>query len=264
MKPHVIPLIAALVLVASGVNAAPSSDYVHGVVRSAEPIYVTQVQKTPIREQVCRSETVPVFSQPGSGGSRKGDDHEELEGLIAGGLVGSVIGNAVSDEPGAGTAGAVVGALIGRQQAEERQDYTPGVITSYRQQEVCRHEVTKVLEQPVEKLTGYKLDILVDGETITIKTDAGHQYQEGDTIRLSQPTDYRGYDDDDDDDRYYQQGYYVSDDDDDDGYDYDRRRDRRNGGLVGLTLNLGQGVFDVAANIARPVIHTVDLILFGW
>ena len=253
MKPHVIPLIAGLVLLAGVAAASSDRNYVEGVVNEVQPIYTTHIQQTPIREKICHTEDVPVFSRH----SNYGDDHEELEGLIAGGLVGSAIGNAVSDKPGAGTAGAVVGALIGRQQAEDRQRHKPGVITGYRQQNVCRYQVTRVDERTVEKLTGYELDVLVDGETISITTDASTHFETGDSIRLSHHTDYRA--DDDDDYRDHDLDY-----DDDDHDDYDRRRGRSNGGLVGLTVDLSLGVVNVAANIAGPVIHMVDLLLFGW
>lgn len=266
MKPNVIPLVAGLLLTVGIVHSASAdAEDVRGVVSHVQPIYITQWQKTPIREQICRTEQVPIFS--GRRASRHGG--EELEGLIAGGLVGSAIGNAVSDKPGAGTAGAVVGALIGRQQAEDRHGYKPGSVIGYRQQQVCRNEVTRVLEESVEKLVGYELDVAVDGETISVKTDARHQYQSGDTIRLSRSTRYHE-DDDDDDRRRYQHGYY-DDDRDDDYYEYgdDDKYDRHhtgrsNGGLVGLTADITLGVFGVATDIAGSVIHMADLLLFGW
>lgn len=178
-------MLAGVSSVASVASAQTSSsvENVRGVVSDVRPIYTTYVRKIPHTEKVCRDERIPVYSD-----SRRGDDGDELEGLIVGGLVGSAIGNELSDSDGAGTAGAVVGALLGRQAARDsnRRSRTP---LGYREETICQ-DITRVREERVEEVSGYNLEVVVDGRSISIKTDARKSFEEGDNIRLSRKTSY--------------------------------------------------------------------------
>ena len=189
MKTNPIALVLGLVLVASFsvpavAQTATNIENVHGIVNEVSPIYSTYVQKTPITEQICHEEEIPVYSN--SGGD---SDDGELEGLIIGGLVGSAIGNKVSDDDGGGTAGAVVGALLGREAARENNRNRRQSIVGYRLQNVCK-DVTRVREERIEEVTGYELDVIVAGQSISIKTDGRRHFEKGDTIRLTRRTSY--------------------------------------------------------------------------
>ena len=55
---------------------------------------------------------VPVYEKKSGG--------DDIGGLIVGGLIGSAIGNKLSDSNGAGAAGAVAGALLGREASKNK------------------------------------------------------------------------------------------------------------------------------------------------
>ena len=148
-----------------------------GTVSGVEVLTKTYVRKTPVEETICTTEEVPIYEETQGG--------DELGGLIIGGLLGAAVGNSVSGADGAGTAGAVAGALIGRDQAKKTKK--AGKIVGYRQQDVC--EVQKrVREERIEEITGYRLNIDVDGDTISLKTKRSHDV--GDDIEIRRQTTY--------------------------------------------------------------------------
>ncbi len=69
-----------------------------GVVVKVTPITQTTTFQTPRYKKVCQ---------------QKNNSEQKMANMIIGGLVGSVIGNQVSDRHGAGTVGALFGTLIG-------------------------------------------------------------------------------------------------------------------------------------------------------
>ena len=187
-KPSYFAVAASVLLLAiagqpASAQTATNVDNVRGVVSDVRPIYTSYVRKIPTTEQVCRDERIPVYSDRGAS-----SDDGELEGLIIGGLIGSAIGNEVSDSDGAGTAGAVVGALIGRQSARDNNRARRAPI-GYREETVCQ-DVTRVREERVEEISGYNLEVQVDGRSVSLKVDARKAFEEGDTIRLSRRTSY--------------------------------------------------------------------------
>ena len=148
-----------------------------GDVSGVEVLTTTYVRKTPVEEKVCITEEVPIYEETEGG--------DELGGLIIGGLLGAAVGNSVSGSDGAGTAGAVAGALIGRDHAKKTKK--AGKIVGYRQQDVCEIQ-KRVREERIEEITGYRLNIDVDGETISLKTK--RSYDVGDEIRIRRQTTY--------------------------------------------------------------------------
>lgn len=148
-----------------------------GDVSAVEVLTTTYVRKTPIEEKVCRVEEVPIYEEKQGG--------NELGGLIIGGLLGSAVGNAATDAKGAGTFGAVTGALIGHDQAKKQK--SNGEIVGYRQRDVC--EIQKsISEERIQEVTGYRLNISVDGEEVILKTKKS--YDVGDEIRIRRKTTY--------------------------------------------------------------------------
>jgi len=148
-----------------------------GYVDSVEVLTSTYIRKTPAEEKVCEVEEVPIYA-----GQQESDG---IGGLIIGGLIGSAVGNAASDKDGAGTFGAVTGALIGHDQAKKQSKQ--GKIVGYKQQDVCT--IRKVVrEERIEEITGYRLKISADGESLTLKSS--RSYNAGDSITLRKKTTY--------------------------------------------------------------------------
>ena len=69
-----------------------------GVVVDVTPVYQNQVIKTPYYKKTC---------------SQNHHNRNKVGNILIGGLIGSVIGNKLSDNHGAGTIGAVFGSLVG-------------------------------------------------------------------------------------------------------------------------------------------------------
>ena len=76
-----------------------------GIVVSIKSIYHNQIVNVPTSEKTCKY----VKQQ-----------HPRLENIIVGGLIGSVIGNKISDNHGAGTMGAIFGSLVA---IDQNQNY---------------------------------------------------------------------------------------------------------------------------------------------
>lgn len=154
----------AIILSAAMVQAAPASaetriETVIGTVTSSSALKSSYIRKTPREDRVCRTQDVPIYGSAKSGQS-------DLGAMIVGGLIGSAIGNKMSDNNGAGAAGTVAGAILGREHAKKTQK---GEIVGYKQQNICETQ-TVMTEQTVEEITGYRNTIEVDNKIITIET----------------------------------------------------------------------------------------------
>lgn len=143
----------------SAASAETRIETVLGTVTKSDALTTSYIRKTPTDERFCRTEEVPVYSESSEGSS-------DLGAMIVGGLLGSAIGNKASDSNGAGAAGAVAGALLGREHAKKKQK---GNIVGYREQDVCEIR-TVIVEENIEKVTGYRNRIEVDNKIITIET----------------------------------------------------------------------------------------------
>ena len=132
--------------------------------------------KPPVEETICTTEEVPIYEETQGG--------DELGGLIIGGLLGAAVGNSVSGADGAGTAGAVAGALIGRDQAKK----TKKLVKLWAIANRMSVKFKNVREERIEEITGYRLNIDVDGDTISLKTKRSHDV--GDDIEIRRQTTY--------------------------------------------------------------------------
>ena len=167
--------------IASAAFAETRIETVIGTVSGAEPIVESYVRNTPVDEQVCEVQNIPVY-----GTAKAAEPGSELGAMIIGGLIGSAIGNKTSDEEGAGAAGAVVGAILGREHAKNNQGGE--TVVGYRQEEVCSIR-TVMMEQQIEEVTGYKVSIEVDNKIISFETQ--ENLSAGSRIELSRETTYR-------------------------------------------------------------------------
>ena len=178
---RLIPLLTVSFSITMVASAATNADRVTGTVEDISPIISSHIQKTPIRETVCHTEEVPVYRRV-----RQNNDGHTIGGVIIGGVLGSVIGNKVSDDKGAGAVGAVAGALLGHEVTRNRTSSREQIV-SYRQRDVCE-EITTLHEERIETIKGYKLSVLVDDEVIALESK--RKYQIGDDIRVNRRITY--------------------------------------------------------------------------
>src|SRR5210317_12729 len=118
----------------------------------------TYIRKTPTDQRNCHTEDVPIYAQS--------EGKSELGSMIIGGLIGSAVGNKLSDNEGAGAAGTVAGALLGREHAKNQKNSR---IIGYKQQESCT-VTTVMLEENVSEITGYRNHIELDGKIIKLES----------------------------------------------------------------------------------------------
>lgn len=105
---YFIPTLMAISLLSSAA-AASGNQFQHveyGTVLDVETIWSTNVNSQPVIEQSCSMVRQSYKSDLGK--------------QVLGGLIGSGIGNAISDKDGAGSAGAVLGAIIASRETQPR------------------------------------------------------------------------------------------------------------------------------------------------
>ena len=116
-----IPAILGTAIMCSIAGLSPALsetriETVLGTVTKVDTLTSTYTVKTPKDERICEIRDVPIYSE--------GQKSDELGSMIIGGLLGSAVGNKLSDNNGAGAAGAVAGALLGRSQANKNAKST--------------------------------------------------------------------------------------------------------------------------------------------
>lgn len=166
-----------LTLSATAAVAETRIESVLGTVTKVDTLTRSYIRKTPKDERICSVEEVPVYGE-----AQQGD---EIGSMIIGGLLGSAVGNKLSDANGGGAAGAVAGALLGRQHAKKSTQQ--GDIVGYRQQEVCQTKRV-VLEEEVTKITGYRLQVEADGRILSL--DDPNPANIGDRVEIRKQVNY--------------------------------------------------------------------------
>lgn len=161
-----IPAILGTAIMCSIAGLSPALsetriETVLGTVTKVDTLTSTYTVKTPKDERICEIRDVPIYSE--------GQKSDELGSMIIGGLLGSAVGNKLSDNNGAGAAGAVAGALLGRSQANKNAK--SGEIVGYRQQESCETKRV-ILEEVRSKITGYRVQIEADGRILNLETSS--------------------------------------------------------------------------------------------
>jgi uncharacterized protein YcfJ len=161
-----IPAILGTAIMCSIAGLSPALsetriETVLGTVTKVDTLTSTYTVKTPKDERICEIRDVPIYSE--------GQKSDELGSMIIGGLLGSAVGNKLSDNNGAGAAGAVAGALLGRSQANKNAK--SGEIVGYRQQESCETKRV-ILEEVRTKITGYRVQVEADGRILNLETSS--------------------------------------------------------------------------------------------
>jgi len=148
-----------------------------GVVTKVDVLKSSYVKKIPQDERICQIKEIPIYNQK--------QDSSELGNMIVGGLIGSAIGNKLTEKDGGGTFGAVTGAILGREQAKKTAQ--SGDIVGYKQQEVCKTQRT-IREEIIENITGYRFQIEADDKILTLEKST--PLTVGDRIELSKRISY--------------------------------------------------------------------------
>lgn len=161
-----IPAILGTAIMCSIAGLSPALsetriETVLGTVTKVDTLTSTYTVKTPKDERICEIRDVPIYSE--------GQKSDELGSMIIGGLLGSAVGNKLSDNNGAGAAGAVAGALLGRSQANKNAKSSE--IVGYRQQESCETKRV-ILEEVRSKITGYRVQVEADGRILNLETSS--------------------------------------------------------------------------------------------
>ncbi len=166
-------LLGSLILLTSGAYSKTNFYQVTGSVSSVEVLKTYSTQKVPKNEKRCAIQRVPVNQDA----NKFGADN------FIGALIGGAIGNRLGE--GGGKSGATaLGALIG---SEVVRSDKAGANQNFVEKEVCR--VQKVMHtETIEQISGYKLIIDVDGETIYMNSN--RSYNPGDLITLTKKISY--------------------------------------------------------------------------
>ena len=160
--PAVFSLMVAGTIAAPTASAEKRIETAIGTVTQSDALTTSYIRETPTDQRTCRNENVPIYG-------KAEEQSSDLGAMIIGGLIGSAVGNKMSDNEGAGAAGTVAGALLGREHAKKKQ--AGQKIVGYNQQEVCSVQ-TVMIKENIEKVTGYRHQIEVDGRIITLETSS--------------------------------------------------------------------------------------------
>ena len=166
-------LFGSFVLLSSNAYSKTNFYQVTGSVSSVEVLKTYSTQKVPKNEKRCSIQRVPVNQDA----NKFGADN------FIGALIGGAIGNRLGE--GGGKSGATaLGALIG---SEVVRSDKAAANQNFVEKEVCR--VQKVIHtETSERVSGYKLIINIDGETISLNSNKS--YNPGDLISLTKKVSY--------------------------------------------------------------------------
>ena len=166
-------LFGSFILLSSNAYSKTNFYQVTGSVSSVEVLKTYSTQKVPKNEKRCSIQRVPVNQDA----NKFGADN------FIGALIGGAIGNRLGE--GGGKSGATaLGALIG---SEVVWNVKAAANQTFVEKEVCR--IQKVMHtETTERVSGYRLVIEVDGETISLISN--RSYSTGDLITLTKKISY--------------------------------------------------------------------------
>ena len=168
-----ILFVGCVILVSSNSYSKTNFYQVTGTISSIEVLKTYSTQKVPRDEKRCSIQRVPVNQEA----NKFGADN------FIGALIGGAIGNRIGE--GGGKSGATaLGALIG---SEVVRSDKATANQNFVEKEVCR--IQKVIHtETTERISGYKLIVDVDGETISFNSN--RSYNPGDLITLTKKVSY--------------------------------------------------------------------------
>ncbi len=168
-----ILFVACVILISSNSYSKTNFYQVTGSISSVEVLKTYSTQKVPRDEKRCSIQRVPVNQEA----NKFGADN------FIGALIGGAIGNRIGE--GGGKSGATaLGALIG---SEVVRSDKATANQNFVEKEVCR--IQRVIHtETTERISGYKLIVDVDGETISLNSN--RSYNPGDLITLTKKISY--------------------------------------------------------------------------
>ena len=168
-----ILFVACVILISSNSYSKTNFYQVTGSISSVEVLKTYSTQKVPRNEKRCSIQRVPVNQEA----NKFGADN------FIGALIGGAIGNRIGE--GGGKSGATaLGALIG---SEVVRSDKATANQNFVEKEVCR--IQRVIHtETTERISGYKLIVDVDGETISLNSNKS--YNPGDLITLTKKISY--------------------------------------------------------------------------
>ena len=168
-----ILFVGCVILISSNSYSKTNFYQVTGSISSVEVLKTYSTQKVPTNEKRCSIQRVPVNQEA----NKFGADN------FIGALIGGAIGNRLGE--GGGKSGATaLGALIG---SEVVRSDKATANQNFVEKEVCR--IQKVIHtETIERISGYRLIIDVDGETISFNSN--RSYNSGDLITLTKKISY--------------------------------------------------------------------------
>ena len=168
-----ILFVACVILISSNGYSKTNFYQVTGSISSVEVLKTYSTQKVPKNEKRCSIKRVPVNQDA----NKFGADN------FIGALIGGAIGNQIGE--GGGKSGATaLGALLGSEVVRNEKTTTN---QNFVEKEVCH--IQKVIHtETIEQISGYKLIIDVDGETISMNSN--RSYNPGDLITLTKKISY--------------------------------------------------------------------------
>ena len=147
----------------------------NGYIESVEVLKKYVTENIPKKEKICEIKRVPVQK------ASRGFSADNLIGALIGGAIGNKLGEG-GGKSGSTAIGALIGSEIVRSDKQARADNNQFV-----EKEVCRIQNITYTETS-EKITGYKLNVNVDGQIIEFRSNKS--YNPGDTISVRKEISY--------------------------------------------------------------------------
>ena len=147
----------------------------NGYIQSVEVLKKYTTQKIPKKEKVCEIKRVPVQK------ASRGFSADNLIGALIGGAIGNKLGEG-GGKAGSTAIGALIGSEVVRSDKQARAENNQFV-----EKEVCRIQNITYTETS-EQISGYKLNVNVDGQIIQLMSN--RSYNPGDAITIRKEIRY--------------------------------------------------------------------------
>ena len=147
----------------------------NGYIQSVEVLKKYITQNIPKKEKVCEIKRVPVQK------TSRGFSADNLIGALIGGAIGNKLGEG-GGKAGSTAIGALIGSEVVRSDKQARAENNQFV-----EKEVCRIQNITYTETS-EQISGYKLNVNVDGQIIQLMSNKS--YNPGDEITIRKEIRY--------------------------------------------------------------------------
>ena len=147
----------------------------NGYIQSVEVLKKYITQNIPKKEKICEIKRVPVQK------ASKGFSADNLIGALIGGAIGNKLGEG-GGKAGSTAIGALIGSEVVRSDKQARAENNQFV-----EKEVCRIQNITYTETS-EQISGYKLNVNVDGQIIQLMSNKS--YNPGDEITIRKEIRY--------------------------------------------------------------------------